>query len=263
MVDPNFTINNVAFGTLEFAKVVQRAARGEIPKGSAIIYEEVGVGVDSRNWSDEQNIEFTHILQTFRPLNLFLLNTVPDLTMAEKRLSQMATGLIECKKVNHSKQFSISRFYDPVKYNPKNQQWMKRSIGFQRASPNGLLRTFYYGDVHVGKPSNKLNDAYLLKRKEYADNLIDGVITTLEATAFKKENPTTPKTLTPEQLKDMANKVILDREKFVRTEAGVGLTRFDLAAVQAEFGIGQNNAKIVKSIARKRFEELGFKVEWR
>lgn len=261
--DPNFDRSKIVYSVMDFVQVLKRANAGELPKGTAIMFEEAGVAADARNWHSEDNILLTHILQTFRPMNLLVFYTVPELTLADKRISQLATGLIECKEVVFSKKCTRVRIYDPVKFDAKQQKWMKRSVGFQRESPNGLLRTYYIRDVLVHKPSKRALKEYELSRAEFSKNLIQKADDALTKAADRAANPPQPKALSKQQIDDIVGKVILERDKFIHTEPGVGLTRFDLAALQADTGLGAPSAKVVKAAVKAKMTEMGFKVGWR
>ena len=262
MIDPNFTNKNIVFNVADFVELLKKAEAGELPKGSAILFEEMGVAADSRAWHSEDNIALSHILQTFRPMNLMVLNTVPELSLADKRISQLASCLIECKKINYSTKRCAVRIYDPVRYDAKTSTWFKRNVAFQRLSANGFYRTYKFGDVWVRKPSLKMMREYEKVRSSFSKDVIGGTTKTLHG-----EKQSIQKTqLTEDKLNDYVNKIIMDRDKFMTTEPAIGITRFNVGAVQAEFAadqLGISNARVIKSAVSARMKELGFKVLFR
>ena len=263
MVDPNFTIKNVVFNVTDFVELLKKAEKGMLPKGSAILFEESGVAADSRNWHSEDNIKLSHILQTFRPMNIFLLNTVPELSLADKRISQLASCLIECRKIDYNRRRCTVRIYDPVHYDGKTGQWYKRSVAFARESANGFHRTYKFGDVAIRKPSEKLYREYEKFRDSFSQDVLDGKTKKLGG-----DDPNAPVKLqlTKERLDDYVGKIILDKDSFMTTEPGIGITRFSLAAVQSTFSadqIGASNAKVIKSAVRAKMIEMGHKVLFR
>jgi hypothetical protein len=262
MIDPNFSNKNIVFNVSDFVDLLEKAEAGQLPKGSAVLFEEMGVAADSRSWHSEDNIKLSHILQTFRPMNLCVLNTVPELSLADKRISQLASCLIECKRINYTTKRCAVRIYDPVRFDGKTSQWFKRSVAFSRMSANGYYRTYKFGDVWVHKPSVKALREYEKVRSLFSKDVLAGRTKTLGGDA----EPTTKRVqLTADRLDEYVSKIILDQEKFMRVEPGVGITKFNLSSVQSEFAddqLGLSNAKVIKAATRKRMVELGFNVKF-
>jgi hypothetical protein len=263
MLDPHFSNKNIVFNVSDFVALLEKADAGEMPKGSAVMFEELGAAADSRSWHSEDNIRLTQILQTFRPMNLILLNTVPELNLADKRISQMASCLIECRKINYQTKRCAVRIYDPVKFDARQSKWYKRSVAFSQRSENGYLRNWKFGDVWIHKPSAKALKDYEVVRSTFSKDVVTG--------KTKKLSDGRPEAiarvqLTKEKLDDYVSKIVLDKENFMSVESGIGITRFNLAAVQSAFsedGIGANNAKVIKAAVGAKLREMGFKVLFR
>jgi len=74
-MDANFDIDRVVFKADDFVKLVS----GDLPKGSVIIWDEIGVEHDSREYYTTKNKLIKYVMQTFRYKNFMLIMTVPDL----------------------------------------------------------------------------------------------------------------------------------------------------------------------------------------
>jgi len=263
MIDPNFSGKNIVFNATEFVALLEKAEAGEMPKGSAILFEELGAAADSRSWHSEDNIRITQIFQTFRPMNLILLNTVPELNLADKRISQLASCLIECRRINYTKKRCAVRIYDPVHYDAKQSKWYKRNVAFSRMSANGYLRNWKFGDVWVRQPSMKLLKDYEITRKNFSTDVITGKTKKL---SDGRPEPMARVQLTKERLDEYVSKIVLDKDNFMSSEPGVGITRFNIASVQSAFsedGIGAHNAKIIKAAVGAKLRDMGYKVLFR
>ena len=81
-IDPNFSIDNIVFTPKDFMQLIND---GELKKGSIIIFDEAGVGINSSEWYSKQVILFNTVLQTFRQMQLIVLFTVPDIGYIETK----------------------------------------------------------------------------------------------------------------------------------------------------------------------------------
>ena len=66
-----------------------RLVKSKLPKGSAIVWDEAGIGNDNTRWWDKKSILIKHVMQSFRAQNLILFLTVPDeesVALATRRL---------------------------------------------------------------------------------------------------------------------------------------------------------------------------------
>jgi len=70
-----FTLDRIVFKADEFVKL----ASSNMPKGSVIMWDEIGVEHDSRNYYTLKNKLIKYVMQTFRYKNFMLIMTVPDL----------------------------------------------------------------------------------------------------------------------------------------------------------------------------------------
>lgn len=72
---PRFKNERIVFTAQDFIKLV----RSNLPKGSAIIWDEAGVDNDAREYYTKKNKIIKYVFQTFRYQNLMVALTVPDL----------------------------------------------------------------------------------------------------------------------------------------------------------------------------------------
>lgn len=66
-----------------------RLVKSKLPKGSAIVWDEAGIGNDNTRWWDKKSVLIKHVMQSFRAQNLILFLTVPDeesVAIATRRL---------------------------------------------------------------------------------------------------------------------------------------------------------------------------------
>jgi len=90
-IDPYFSVDRVIFHPKDFIELLDSG----LPKGSVIMWEEVGVSLSSRDWYKEQNKIVSSLFETFRRHNLILIMTVPFVKFIDSRIRSMIHGFAE------------------------------------------------------------------------------------------------------------------------------------------------------------------------
>lgn len=90
-IDPYFNVDRIVFSPEDFVRIVKTA----LPPGSVIIWDEVGVGLSSREWFTIQNKMIGFILETFRRDNLILIMTTPNMSFIDKKVRSLLHGYAE------------------------------------------------------------------------------------------------------------------------------------------------------------------------
>lgn len=251
MIDPEFDIDHVVFSVAQFFKLI---TSGKLKTGSVVVFEELGVAANAREWHTEDNILLSKITQVFRTRNLAVFYTVPQLEFADRQISRITTALIETQKVHHEKELTECRVYDPVRYDPKRNQWIKHLVAVGMANPlsTKFMRRYKVSRVLVGKPSIQLTHQYLKARNAYSNDLgIEGDRILTESGKRAKG------AITPELLNEIADKVVTNRADYVSDRM------FDIIKVQNRFGLGMGSCKRIKSMVREKLEKAGFVILWR
>jgi hypothetical protein len=83
LLDPNFSIDNVAFSPTEYLTAMDKAERRK-KYGQVIVFDEMGVGMAARSWHSVQNRLTSEFLQTARHLRLISIFTVPTMGFIDK-----------------------------------------------------------------------------------------------------------------------------------------------------------------------------------
>lgn len=251
MIDPDFDIDHVVFSVAQFFKLI---TSGKLKSGSVVVFEELGVAANAREWHTEDNILLSKITQVFRTLNLAVFYTVPQLEFADRQISRITTALIETQNVHHEKELTEARVYDPVRYDPKRNQWIKHliAVGMKNPLSKKFLRRYKVSRVMVGKPSVHLSHQYLKARAIFSTDLgIEG------DRVLTEQNKRAKGAITPELLNEIADKVVTNRLDYVSDRS------FDIIKLQNRFGLGMGSCKRVKSMVREKLVTAGFLVQWR
>ena len=80
-IDPGFSAERIVFTTLDFLKLVN----SNLPAGSAVIFDDAGLGIPAREWQATSAKIFGKLFQGFRYKNLVTMITVPNIAFIERQ----------------------------------------------------------------------------------------------------------------------------------------------------------------------------------
>ena len=149
-----FGVDRVVFKAEDFVQLVNTSS----PKGSVIVWDEIGVEHDSRNYYTLKNKLVKYVMQTFRYKNFILIMTVPDLKSIDigtRRLlhcylemqgpignRKMARGMLKLVQINPQ---TGKDYYKHMRFFDKNKK---------------TLSAYY-----IKRPPAELEEAYKEKKK--------------------------------------------------------------------------------------------------
>lgn len=154
MVDPKFNLDRIVFKADEFVKL----ASSNLPKGSVIIWDEIGVEHDSRDYYTTKNKLIKYVMQTFRYKNFMLIMTVPDLKSVDIGTRRLLHCYLEMHGPLSDRKMAAGmiRF---VQVNPRSgKEYFKMPRFFVNRRRNGMVN--YY----VQRPERELENAYKNKK---------------------------------------------------------------------------------------------------
>ena len=156
MVDPSFSIDRIVFNTKDFVELLN----SEMPMGSAIIYDDAGLGIGARDWQKESVKLFGLIAQSFRFKRLVTIITTPRMFFIEKQSRSLINILLESTGTPGMVKPKMP-FPDP--YN-RNDSWFKFPV-VQRGH-------FFYKVklINFLLASNDILTRYERKKKEFLNS---------------------------------------------------------------------------------------------
>jgi len=90
---PRFDESRIVFKPSDYMRLVKK----NLPAGSFIVFDEVGVGVNARDWYSQINKLISYTTQTFRYKNLGVCFTVPALSFLDKQIRLLLHALVIMK----------------------------------------------------------------------------------------------------------------------------------------------------------------------
>lgn len=153
-----FGIDRVVFKAEDFVSLVNSNS----PKGSVIIWDEIGVEHDSRNYYTLKNKLVKYVMQTFRYKNFILIMTVPDLKSIDIGTRRLLHCYLEMQGPIRNRKMARG-ILKLVQINPQTGKDYYKHMRFFDKTKKSL--SAYY----IPKPGAELEDAYKAKKKLMAE----------------------------------------------------------------------------------------------
>jgi hypothetical protein len=146
-----FNNTRIVFKAQDFIKLVQ----SNLPKGSAILWDEAGVDNDAREYYTKKNKLIKYVFQTFRYKNYLVVLTVPDLKSIDigtRKLMHLYFEMYDSQSLpNHS-----AGKVEWIQTNPKEGKLYFKSPRFW--GKDGIYRKL--GTYYIPKPRPELELPY-------------------------------------------------------------------------------------------------------
>lgn len=160
-VAPNrFSLDRIVFTAQDFIRLV----KSNLPKGSAIIWDEAGVDNDSREYYTKKNKLIKYVFQTFRYRNFLVLLTVPDLASIDVGTRKLMHVYFEMADTQPFRTCAISK----VQWFQTSPKTGKIYFKTPRFWQDGIYRKL--DPYYIPKPPVELEDPYKKKKDERARN---------------------------------------------------------------------------------------------
>ena len=177
-LNPDFSPERVVFNGLELMSLINS---GKLKKGSVIIFEEVGVNMDAKNWQSTTNKMLNYLMQTFRHRNFILIMNSPYMDFVDAGT----------RKLFHAEMRTAG-----IDFNKKQVRLKPHLIQY-----NSRIKKFYYKRLKVitaqgkipvdwwlvDKPSRELIKVYEDKKDSFTDKLNQDIQAELQAVQDKKD----------------------------------------------------------------------------
>lgn len=208
-----------------------------LPKASAIMYDDAGVSVNARKWWSSVNQAVASVAMTFRTDNLLLVVTVPDFSYIDTQIRKLFDLYVELVGVNRRGKKAIGRVRYIQINRRKGEMYVKR------------LRVLLKGrEVIVGKfklpflPTGEWN-TYKKMRQTFSAIVKQKALSTI-ADAEKT-------TLQQKSISEIVSEI--KRSKAFKNKAG----SIDIYSVMAAYGTSRDMAQKIKRIIDKGIEVRG------
>jgi len=126
-LDPNFKIEQVVYTPEEFLELCK--AENRLPKGSVVVFDEVGVGLSNREFFSKGNRNLNKVLETFRVYNYIVIFTTPSFSFIDSKARRLMHAVGETQFINRNRKYVKLNFgqlhIDPMTGNTEYRRFKK------------------------------------------------------------------------------------------------------------------------------------------
>lgn len=230
-VDPDFSIDQVAFGLVEFMELVMDDSMG---RGSMIILEEASVEAAAEDFHEVSNKVLRTVLETWREQNRGALLNLPTFSRLDKGAKIRMTALIQQQAKYEREGYSVATY--------KHLQTNSDTGKIYRHYPE--INGKEHRTLKIAPPSEDLREAYEKRSDEYTRELNKDLLEDLlEAEAEGQEKDEKDPQWIAEDILDSG------LEEYI--EANHGQKYISRQLIELDYDIGSRRSKKVK-VALKR-----------
>jgi hypothetical protein len=189
-LDESFTIERCCFKALPFMRKIKEfqdlVERENISiKGKAVLWDELGVEHNAREFMTISNRVINFFFQTSRALNLIVIMTVPYLSYVDSATRKLAHCIAETQGINHRKKQATLK----IKFLQVAPFTGKEYPKYLRYTKNN--RHFKIERIKVSMPSPELAEPYEIEKKKYLSELYTDGINRIERAEQKQKRQNT------------------------------------------------------------------------
>lgn len=176
--DPEFNVDRVVFSGFELMTLINS---GKLKRGSAIVFEEVGVEMSNREWASVTNKMINYLIQTFRHQGFILIMNSPFMDFLDSATRKLFHAEMQTAGINLETQETRLK---PllIQYNSKKEKFYYKRL--KVITKEGILPISVW---NVPKPSSKLIEEYEVKKKAYTSKLNKNIMKELKIVEDKKQ----------------------------------------------------------------------------
>jgi len=231
IIDPDFSIEQVAFDIVEFMRLVMDDS---LDQGQPIILEEGSVEAGAYDWHSASNDVFRKVLDTWRHQNRMAIINLPNFQALEKGARRRTDAIIEMQEAKPWKGYSQAKFKE-VHYN---------NISDHFTTPFPILEGKKRKFIRFNEPSEELREAYEKRKEEYTSELNEELLEQLleDREEAEKED------LGPE---DIAERIVDQGDLDTYIADNHGQKYIDRDLIELDYDIGARKSKKVKKLLKK------------
>lgn len=157
-LDPNFTVDQVAFGVLDFMKLVMDDSYG---RGSLIVFEEASVEANAQEWFSASNRVLRQVADTWRHQNRGAIFTLPAFGQLQKQARGRMSALIQMTHKVEDEGYTLAKY-----------KWCDQDSDTGKIYKKyPVIKGKKYKRLKIRPPSPELVEAYEERKAAYTDGL--------------------------------------------------------------------------------------------
>ena len=225
LIDPDFSVDRVVWTEEDFLDLLDK----ELPPGSCLLWDEAGIGLDSRDFMTLINKILSYIITTIRYRRQIMVLTTPSMNWTDLKAREMLHGYCEMLKRFHNNR-SLGKFY-MLQTNYFEGKTYRHLPRIMRDGIPYVVRT-----VEFNLPPKSLTDEYEARKKVFGANLLQDARDVVRKIKGKELNK-------GKTYQDMVDEVKGNRDDFTNWKG-----RIDMAKVQLRFNLSPYKAKALQEM---------------
>lgn len=161
LVDPEFDVSRVAFSNKEFIQLLKR----KLPPGSAVMWDEAGVGLDSREFMSLINKVLSYVTMTMRYRRQIIAMTVPDMQWVDIKTRKLLHAYIEMLKIFKGSR-SVGKYHMLQTNYRFGKTYHKCPVVFKGGSP------YIVSTVEFNMPPKSMTEPYEKYKSKFGDEIL-------------------------------------------------------------------------------------------
>lgn len=178
LVDPSFNDKRCIFTAKELMDLMNS---NELTKGSAILFDEAGIEMNSRTWNSITNKVLNYIMQTFRYRNFILIFTSPYLDFIDSATRKLFHAEFETLSINQKDKICELK-PKLLQYNSERRKFYRKYLRV-RGKTGGYIPLRRW---KVPKPPQELIYKYEERRKDFNRKLNERIEAEIERSQQRK-----------------------------------------------------------------------------
>jgi len=177
--DPKFDISRVVFSGIELMTLINS---GKLKRGSCIVFEEMGVEANNKNWNSTTNKMLNFLMQTFRYKGFIIIMNSPFMDFVDSSTRKLFHAEFSTVNINLDTKEVVLKPH-LIQYNSRQQKFYYKRL---KVVSNGMKMPIDYWNV--GLPSKELLENYDEKKNAYSDKLNKKIMDELQKAANPDAN---------------------------------------------------------------------------
>lgn len=232
LIDPDFNEDKIAFTIQEFLRLVNE----DHPPGSMILFDEVGVALDSSTHYDKDQIQLNHILETWREQNRGLVMTAPHIRLVQKKSRGLLHAQMDMQAIDRERFIGHAR-YRNIQQNTDTGDLYKK---YPRLRDPETGKLHIYDTLSLFKPTPDIVEPYTERKRAFNDKLNQDV--------YDSVSPDDDEDVGLEP-QDLADRIIEDGEveDYIGIHNGNGTQYIDVDLIALDYShLSERDCKRVK-----------------
>lgn len=232
--DPTFDVGATHFNAIPFLEDIKRE---DVPKGKAMMGDEIGVALGSRTWHDRHQIETNQYMQTARDYCRIIGLTIPRLEDLDSQFEGRIHVLLEAIRKKPGEWVEVKwKNVDPSR-SGEGKLYKK----YPRFWENGRKRKVK--TVRIGPPPSEYVNPYQKKKREFQNDLAERVID-----RHREAKDDGPGGIDYNAVKEEIEESGLENYAVKPPRHD---PKFDDDLIRADFGLSQNDSRVVRKLLER------------